>query len=282
MSRLNQIIISFQRSTRIFLRDKAIFGSAIGTSIFFLIILPLVMFQDVPPDVMPMVKGYVVIALVTLTIMTIGISNLAGSIASDREHGLYAKIASMPVNPLLECSGRILTVLVYAGLGGGVVVLLGVLMGAQFVVSALGILKILLIAATVTITSAGIGLILASVVKSESAASHVGIAIVLVNYFIGIAIPYPNLPELLRPFVSINPLTLGNLMMVDLALGHEYVGFDPITLPNLAVLLVGTGLLLCIGLVAYLRKSWPWYSHTWPLFKSGSALHLRKNHHAFP
>jgi len=60
------------------------------------------------------------------------------------------------------------------------------------------------LAAVIVLFAAGIGLIIASVVKSESAAAHIGVAVVLVNYFIGIAFPYRDLPDLLKPFVHVN------------------------------------------------------------------------------
>jgi hypothetical protein len=73
------------RSMRIFLRDKAIIGSSVMLPVFFLVVLPMVLFQDVPLEIMPAIMGFLVIAMVTLLIMSTAMSNLPGSIAADRD-----------------------------------------------------------------------------------------------------------------------------------------------------------------------------------------------------
>jgi len=72
MNNRSQIGSSFSRSMRIFLRDKAIFGSSIFIPLFFLLVLPPAMFQDVPSQFMPLIKGYLVISMITLLVMTTG------------------------------------------------------------------------------------------------------------------------------------------------------------------------------------------------------------------
>ena len=187
MIHVNQITASFSRSIRIFLRDKAIFGSSIFVPIFFLIVLPEALFHDTPSEVMPFLKGYLTIAMIVLLIMTTGMSNLAGSIAADRNHDLYSKLSSMPVSPLSEGIGRVLTVIVFSAIGSFVILIIGLGTGAQFMVTVEDLVLVLGIGLLITLISAGIGFVVSSVIKSESAASHVGLAIVLANYFIGIA-----------------------------------------------------------------------------------------------
>jgi ABC-2 type transport system permease protein len=241
---------------RIFLRDKAIIGSSIMLPVFFLIVLPVVFFQHVPMEFMPALRGFLVIAMVTLLIMATAISNLPGSIAADRDHDLYSKLSSMPVNPVYECLGRIVTVFVFSAIGSLVVIVLGLTMGAELVVTSFDLLLIIGLASVITLCSAGVGLLLASVVKSESAAAHVGVAIVMLIYFIGIAFPYSDLPELLRPIVHVNPICLGSNMIAVLTVGEELVGYNPFNFIDVTVMLLLTGLVFAFGLYIYSRYCW--------------------------
>jgi ABC-2 type transport system permease protein len=256
MSGTGQIRASFMRSMRIFLRDKAIIGSSIVLPVFFLVVLPMVLFQDVPMEFMPALRGYLVIAMITLVIMGTAISNLPGSIAADRDNDLYSKLSSMPVNPMYECIGRIVTVFVFSGLGSLIVIALGLVLGASLVVSATDLLLIVSLASVITLSAAGIGLLIAGFVKSESAAAHVGVAIVMLIYFIGIAFPYGDLPEFLRPIVHLNPICLGNNMIAVLTVGHELVGYNPFNLIDVTVMLMLTTLLFIMGLYIYSRNCW--------------------------
>jgi len=241
---------------RIFLRDKAIIGSSIMIPVFFLIVLPMMLFRDVPLEFMPALKGYLVIAMVTLLIMSTAMSNFPGSIAADREHDLYSKLSSMPVNPVYECMGRVVTVFVFSGIGSLVVIALGLTLGAELIVTVIDLILIIGLASVITLFAAGFGLIIAGVVKSESAAAHVGVAIVMVNYFIGIAFPYRDLPELLRPFVHVNPICLGNNMIAVLALGQDIVGYNPFNCVDITMMLLLTGLLFIAGLFIYSKSCW--------------------------
>jgi len=256
LSGITQVHASFKRSMRIFLRDKAIIGSSILIPIFFLIVLPMVLFQDVPLEFMPALRGFLVIAMVTLLIMSTAMSNLPGSIASDRDHDLYSKLSSMPVNPVNECLGRIATVFAFSAMGSAIVIILGLVLGAELTVTTIDMLLIAGLAAVIVLFAAGIGLIIASVVKSESAAAHIGVAVVLVNYFIGIAFPYRDLPDLLKPLVHVNPMCLGNNMIAALAVGEEFLGYNPFNFIDVTVMLVSTAILFSIGLYIYSRCCW--------------------------
>lgn len=256
MKGLRQTKASFIRSMRIFLRDKAIIGSSILTPIFFLLVLPMVLFQDIPTEYMPGFRGYLTIAMVALLVMATAMSNLPGSIASDRDHDLYVKLSSMPVNPLYECMGRVATVFIFSGLGSMVLIVLGLTLGAEFSVVAINMLTIIGIASIYTLFAVGIGLIIASFVKSESAAAHVGVALVLIFYFIGIAFPYNDLPELLQPIVRINPICIGTNMIAVLAIGEDFVGYNPFNYIDVTMMLTLTGLLFIVGLYIYGKYCW--------------------------
>lgn len=256
MNFLSQIRASFVRSMRIFLRDKAIIGSSIMIPVFFLLVMPMVLFQDVPSEYMPAIRGFLVIAMITLVIMSTAMSNLPGSIAADRDHDLYSKLSSMPVHPVYECIGRIITVFVFSAIGSLVIILLGVVLGAELIVIPTDFLMILGLASVITLFAVGIGLVIAGFVKSESAAAHVGVAVVLVIYFIGIAFPYGNLPEILRPIVHLNPICLGNNMIASLAVGEFVVGYNPFNIIDVTVMISLTTLMFVFGLYVYAKKCW--------------------------
>jgi len=256
MTGLRQTKASFIRSMRVFLRDKAIIGSSILTPIFFLLVLPMVLFQDMPAEYMPGFRGYLTIAMVALLVMATAMSNLPGSIASDRDKDLYVKLSSMPVNPLYECMGRVVTVFIFSGLGSLVLIALGLTLGAEFSVVAVNMLPIIGIASIFTLFTVGFGLIIASLVKSESAAAHVGIALVLVFYFIGIAFPYNNLPELLRPIVRINPVCIGTNMIAVLSIGEEFVGYNPFNYIDITMMITITSIVFLLGLYIYGKYCW--------------------------
>ncbi|MDF1539701.1 MAG: ABC transporter permease [Candidatus Thorarchaeota archaeon] len=256
MSRLSQIKHSMSRSMRIFLRDKTIFGSSVFIPLFFLFILPLVMFQDVPSAIMPSIKAYLVIAMVILLATSTGVSNFAGSIAGDRDHGLYSKLSSMPVSPINESIGRIITVLVFSSMGSILLVSLGILYGAELSTSAIDLILVVGIGFIVCIGASGIGLIVACFVKSESAAAHVGLAIVLANYFIGIAVPFADLPEALKPVARISPFSSGNSMIASRILGTDFIGYDPWNFLDLGLLVAFSFMLLAVGLVLYSKLCW--------------------------
>lgn len=256
MSKTNQVMASMARSMRIFLRDKAIFGSSVFIPAIFLLLLPQVMFSDAPGEIMPALKGYLVIAMIILLIASIGVSNLAGSIASDRDHDLYSKLSSMPISPWYESLGRVMAVMIFSAIGSMLLMALGLIYGAELALSWLDIVLALGIGFIVAVAAVGIGMILACVVRSESAAAHVGVAIVLVNYFIGVAIPYGSLPDLLKPLARINPISSGNGMIATLALGMEYIGYNPWNFLDLG-LLVGLSLVLfTVGLTMYAKLAW--------------------------
>lgn len=260
MSFLSQVHASTLRSLRIFLRDKAIFGSSVFIPIFFLFLLPVVMFQDVPAGVMPSIKAYLMIAMIILLITSTGVSNLAGSIAGDRDNDLYTKLSSMPVNPMYEVLGRIITVIVFSTMGSILVVMLGVLSGAELVLTLIDLILVIGIGLVVCIAAVGIGLIVASYVRSESAAAHVGVAIALANYFIGIAIPYGELPDFLKPVACVGPFASGNSMIASRILGSDFIGYDPWNYLDFGILIAFSLVLLVIGLVLYSRCCWKRYT----------------------
>ena len=162
----------------------------------------------------------------------------------------------MPVNPLFESLGRIFTVIGFSFLGSIAIILVGVFLGAEFAVVIMDLLWAVGIAFFIAIAAAGIGLMVGSFVKTESAAAHVGVAIVLANYFIGTAIPYAELPDLLKPIARISPFSSGNNMMAARLLGPEFIGYNPWNPFDLGLMIALSMSLLITGLMVYCRFCW--------------------------
>ena len=252
---MNQIYASFTKTIKEFLRDKVILGSTFGIPFLFIVVLPAVMFVDVPQDILSTLKGVNTLAQIALMVMIGGISNLAGSIVGDRERGLYRKLASMPVRPFKEVLGRILATMVFCFIGGLFFLLSGFFLGASFTLDFLKLFGAIFFFFFLFIASTGVGLIIASFVDGESAATHLGIGISLLIFFLGIGLPYSTLPAELQLFSKINPLTAAFAPIIFLLEGQEFVGYT-ITILQITLIIILSLLLFSIGLFFYSKTAW--------------------------
>lgn len=251
-----QVIASFTKTFREFLRDKVILGSTFGIPFLFVVLFPVIMFGDVPKNILPTLKGMNTLAQVALMIMIGGISNLAGSIVGDRERGLYRKLASMPVRPFKEVLGRILAIMVFCFFGGILFLLTGVILGASFIIDITALFGAIFFFLLLFIASTGIGLIIASLVDGESAATHLGIGISLLMFFVGIGIPYSELPVELQVLSKINPLSSTFAPIISLLEGQQILGYNPFTFIQITLIITLSILIFSIGLLFYSKIAW--------------------------
>ena len=253
---MNQISAAIGKSLKEFLRERMVVFWTYAVPLFFLTVLP-VMYSGVPGEVVPTLKGGLTLTMVTFLVMTAGQSSLAGSIAMDRERGLYLKMSSIPVSPWKEGVGRILAVLVFMLSGAVLLLISGILNGAGFEGGSTEILKAVGFSFLTAIASAGVGLIIASLVKGESAATHTGVAFTLLTYFLGgMALPYSNLPEVLKAFARLHPISSANASIVYLLEGEMFVGYNPLSAAQTASTVLLTVLVFAAGLVMYSRLCW--------------------------
>ena len=253
---MNQISAAMVKSLKEFLRERMVVFWTYSVPLFFLAVLP-VMYSGIPAEVVPTLKGGLTLTMVTFLVMTAGQSSLAGSIAMDRERGLYLKMSSMPVSPRKEGVGRILAVWVFMLLGAVLLLAAGSLNGADFNGGSTEILKAAGFSLLTAIASAGVGLIVASLVKGESAATHTGVALTLLTYFLGgMALPYSNLPEVLKAFARLHPVSSATASMIYLLEGEMFVGYDPLSAAQTSSTVLLTVLVFALGLVMYSRLCW--------------------------
>ncbi len=253
---MNQFFAVYSKSLKEYMRDKVIIGSTIGTPLLFIFLLPIVFFGNIPQDFLPTLKGMNTLAQITLTIMIIGQSNLSGSIVADRERGLYRKIASLPLNPVKEVLGRIFASLVFSIIGTFFLFIIGYLYGAEFRINVIDLIVAVFFLLLIFVASTGIGLIISSVINGESAATHLGIGISLLIFFIGIGIPYTQLPSQLQDFSRINPLTAAFAPVVYLLEGPGVLGYNPFTFVQITSTIILSTLLFGIGLYFYKNVAW--------------------------
>lgn len=251
---VNQIAAVTEKTLKEFLRDKMVIFWTFALPIFFLIMIPLTI-SGLSTDISGL-KGTMSLTMITLLIMTGGQADLAGSIASDSERGLYLKIASMPVRPWKEGLGRILAVLIFSFLGVILIMAIGLIYGAKFSSGFVILLESLGFLFLAFLASAGMGLIIASFVKGESAATHTGVAITLLTYFVGGMVNYSSLPPLLQAFARNHPICSANASMIFLLVGEDFVGYNLLNTSQICFTIVSSLLIFISGLLLYSKSYW--------------------------
>lgn len=254
---MTQVAASMEKTLKEFVRDKMVIFWTFAIPLFFLLVFPLILYGGIPKEVASSLKGGLTLTMVTFLLMTAGQANLPGSIATDRERGEYLKMASMPVRPWKEGLGRVLAVWIFALIGAILVLLIGLSYGATFSGGFIATLESFGFVFLTALASVGIGLIIASIVKGESAATHTGIALTLLTYFIGgMTGLYSNLPSALQAFARIHPISSANAAMVFLLEGEEFVGYNPLNIGQTALTISLSLLIFIIGLVFYSKRCW--------------------------
>ena len=256
MNAMNQVAAVTGKTLKEFLRERMVVFWTYTVPLFFLVVLPL-MYSGVSGEIVPSLKGGLTLTMVTFLVMTAGQSNLPGSIATDRERGLYLKMASMTVSPWKEGLGRILAVWIFSLIGAALMVSSGAIYGAKYDCGLTEVLVTIGFSFLTALASVGVGLIIASLVKGESAATHTGVAITLLTYFLGgMALPYSNLPEALQFFARHYPISSANASMIRILVGEAFVGYDPLSTVQVTLTVSLSILIFVIGLAVYSRLCW--------------------------
>ena len=254
---MNQVAAVVEKTVKEFLRDKMEIFWTFAVPLFFLIVIPLVFYVDAPKEVMPNLKGGLTLTMVTLLIMTAGQANLPGSIASDKGRGLYLKMASMPVKPWKEALGRVLAVWIFSSIGAILVLLFGLIYGAKLSCGLIDTLESLGFMLITFFASVGIGLTIASFVKGESAATHTGVAITLLTYFLGgMVVSHSSLPALLQTFARIHPICSANASIVFLLEGEGFVGYNPLNTGQICFTIMSSLFIFIVGFALYSKFCW--------------------------
>jgi ABC-2 type transport system permease protein len=254
---MSQLKATFMKTAKFFIRNRALLLGIVAWPIALMVIMAYTELTSVPITEMPLALGALTISMAAFALMLACIMNLPGSIARDREIGLLVKLRSMPIKPEIDTFGRLLAYLLFASVVAGLVTLVGLGLGAHFTgdftayLEAVGFLLMAVVAAT------GIGLILASFIKSVQAVAFIGLAVVLILAFVsGIFVPYSNLSAPLQAFSRVFPISSATSSVCYLLLGQDVAGYNPLTLDQIATAGMFTLALLVIGLVLYHRTNW--------------------------
>lgn len=253
---VNQVAAVAGKALKESVRDRMVLFWTYAVPLFFLVVLPLI-YSGVTKELIPSLKGGLTLTTITLILMTAGQVNLPGSIATDRERGLYLKMASMPVSHWKEGMGRILAVWIFSLIGAALMLVSGALYGAKYNLGLFEVLAAMGFGFLTALTSVGVGMIIASFVKGESAATHTGVAITLLTYSMGgMALPYSNLPAALKAFARLYPISSANASMVYLLEGEAFVGYNPLNMPQTILTISLCLLIFFLGMILYSKFCW--------------------------
>jgi len=195
--------------------------------------------------------------MMVYAIMIAGIVDLPGNIAADRNSGMLSKLKSMPVSQFKDFFGRILAFLVFSLIAMIAVLLVGVLFGARFSATGIGLLQSIGYFFLAILASSGIGLILGTLIKSEQGAVYTGIGVALITGFMsGIFTLYSQLIPVLQFFSRIYPMSSSNSSLIYILVGEKMAGYNPLELSHLALTVSLSMILFALGLAIYARYCW--------------------------
>jgi len=180
---MSQITATFVRIIKEFLRDKVMVFWSIFFPIIWLIMANVVFLANAPESKATPFRGAFTISMIVHAVMIAGMVDLPGNIAADRNRGMLSKLKSMPVNQFKDFLGRILAFLVFSLIAIAAVLLIGMILGAKFSATEIGLLQSIGYLLLLILTSSGIGLILGTLVKDEQGAVYTGIGVALITSF---------------------------------------------------------------------------------------------------
>jgi len=254
---MGQISAVTRKMLQEFIRDRMALLWTFAVPVFFLLIIPFINAGNIPAEVMPGFKAYATISMTTLLMMTACQANLAGSVASDTQRGLYLKMTSMPVKAWKEGIGRILGILIFSLLGAILLASLGLSYGAEFILNPVTLIESLVFLMFISLASTGIGLIIASFVKGESAATHTGVALTLLTFFCGgMVAPYAALPSALQVFARFHPVSSANAAIAFLLVGEGFAGYNPLRISQVVLTTAISIAIFAVGLMLYSKRCW--------------------------
>jgi ABC-2 type transport system permease protein len=254
---VTQVSATFIKVMKEFMRIRTVIFWTVVWPILILALVSLTFLKTINPGDLPFARGAVTISMISFTLMLAGMSNLASTIARDRETGLLAKLKSMPVSPRLDFSGRVLAMAAFSVLAAALVTAAGFAIGARFHGDFMGSLQAVGFLVLIILASAGVGLIIGALIKQLQGAIMTGVAISVVTAFIsGLFAPYSSLPAFLQAFARIYPISSASSLASYVLLGENITGYNPLTTGQVITTVVLSLLLIALGTYLYSRLSW--------------------------
>jgi len=254
---LTQVNAAFNKTLKELLRDRMVLFWTIAWPIMWVLLGSFSFTGSAPAEVVPYVRASITVSMMVFALMTAGMANLPSSIAGDRENGLLAKLISMPISPARDFLGRILALVGFSIIAAVMVIAIGFAVGARFNGTGMEVLQAVGFFLLVICASAGIGLIIGTLIKHLQGAIMTGVAIAVVTAAVsGLFAPYSVLPAPLQLFSRIYPISSASSSIAYLLLGKDIVGYNPLTPVQASTTIAASVLLVMIGTFLYSRLSW--------------------------
>jgi ABC-2 type transport system permease protein len=254
---LRQISAAYIKAVKELLREKTALFWTIAWPIIFLIMGSFIFTGSAPQGVVPYVKGSIAISMMVFALMIAGMSNLPATIAGDRANGLLSKLISMPIKPYRDFIGRISAVITFSLLAAALVIVIGIAFGARFTGAGVEIAQAIGFVFLVICASAGVGLIVGTLIKNLQGAIMTGVAIAVITPFLsGLFVPYEALPVPLQTFARVYPISSAQASIVHLLAGPDMIAYNPLTSGQITLTIALSFALLLAGTVLYSRLGW--------------------------
>ena len=254
---MRQISAAYNKAVKELLREKAALFWTIAWPIIWVIIGSFSFTGSAPQEVIPYIKGSITISMMVFALMIAGMSNLPASIAGDRANGLLSKLISMPIKPYKDFIGRISAVITLSLLAAALVIVIGIAVGARFTGAGVEILQAIGFIFLVICASAGVGLIVGTLIKNLQGAIMTGVGFAVVTSAIsGLYAPYEVLPVPLQIFSRVYPISSAQASIVYLLSGPDMVAYNPLTSGQITLTIALSIVLLVVGTVLYTRLGW--------------------------
>jgi ABC-2 type transport system permease protein len=252
---VNQVSATYIKGLKDNFMSKPALFWVIAWPVIWLLLAVFVFLRGVPPEFAALAKGQSTISMVTFSIMICGMTSLPANISEDRARGLFQKLKTMPVQPWKEATGKILAVLTFGLASAAVIIIVGVILGGRFNITITGLLKSLGFLFLGTLASAGIGLIVGSLIKNIQGAIMTGVGIAVITSAIsGVFFQYSMLPPILQKFAQIWPMSAANSIIINYLIGD--IGYNPLTALNLSLTVAISLLFFTVGIVLYTVYCW--------------------------
>jgi ABC-2 type transport system permease protein len=254
---LRQLSAAYTKAIKELLREKAALFWTIAWPIIWVIIGSFSFTGSAPQEVIPYIKGSIAISMMVFALMIAGMSNLPASIAGDRANGLLSKLISMPIRPYKDFIGRISAVITLSLLAAALVIVIGIAVGARFTGAGVEILQAVGFVFVVICASAGVGLMVGTLIKNLQGAIMTGVGIAVITSAIsGLYAPYEVLPVPLQVFSRVYPVSSAQASIVHLLAGPDMVAYNPLTSGQVTLTVALSIVLLLAGTVLYSRLGW--------------------------
>jgi ABC-type multidrug transport system permease subunit len=142
-------------------------------------------------------------------------------------------------------------------LAAALVIVIGITVGARFTGAGVEIAQAIGFVFLVICASAGVGLIVGTLIKNLQGAIMTGVAIAVITPFLsGLFVPYEALPMPLQTFARVYPISSAQASIVHLLAGPDMIAYNPLTSGQITLTIALSFALLLVGTVLYSRLGW--------------------------